>query len=104
MHDRAAGRAQGASAECHSLGGVAISRASDDARIYTNNAETLGQRLATDVSKTSALSLRQTQGSIERANQPDRGISPDISNDSHLSKWPEKAAPEIELPTFGISL
>jgi conjugative relaxase-like TrwC/TraI family protein len=34
---------------------VAISRASDDARIYTNNAETLGQRLATDVTKTAAL-------------------------------------------------
>jgi ATP-dependent exoDNAse (exonuclease V) alpha subunit len=34
---------------------VAISRASHDARIYTNNAETLGQRLATDVTKTAAL-------------------------------------------------
>jgi ATP-dependent exoDNAse (exonuclease V) alpha subunit len=34
---------------------VAISRASDDARIYTNNAETLGERLATDISKTAAL-------------------------------------------------
>ena len=34
---------------------VAISRASEDARIYTNNAETLGQRLATDVTKTAAL-------------------------------------------------
>jgi len=34
---------------------VAISRASDDARIYTNNAETLGERLATDISKTAAI-------------------------------------------------
>jgi conjugative relaxase-like TrwC/TraI family protein len=34
---------------------VAISRASEDARIYTNNAATLGQRLATDVDKTAAL-------------------------------------------------
>ncbi len=34
---------------------VAISRASEDARIYTNNAETLGSRLATDVTKTAAL-------------------------------------------------
>jgi hemoglobin-like flavoprotein/ferredoxin-NADP reductase len=34
---------------------VAISRASQDARIYTNNAETLGQRLATDVTKTATL-------------------------------------------------
>jgi conjugative relaxase-like TrwC/TraI family protein len=34
---------------------VAISRASDDARIYTNNAETLGERLASDVTKTAAV-------------------------------------------------
>src|ERR1700733_2968039 len=34
---------------------VAISRASEDARIYTNNAETLGERLATDISKTAAV-------------------------------------------------
>jgi conjugative relaxase-like TrwC/TraI family protein len=34
---------------------VSISRASDDARIYTNNAETLGERLATDVTKTAAV-------------------------------------------------
>jgi conjugative relaxase-like TrwC/TraI family protein len=34
---------------------VAISRASEDARIYTNDAATLGQRLATDVTKSAAL-------------------------------------------------
>lgn len=34
---------------------VAISRASQDARIYTNDASTLGARLATDVTKTAAL-------------------------------------------------
>ena len=34
---------------------VAISRASEDARIYTNDAATLGQRLATDVTKAAAL-------------------------------------------------
>jgi len=34
---------------------VAISRASEDAKIYTNDAATLGQRLATDVTKTAAL-------------------------------------------------
>lgn len=37
---------------------VAISRASDDARIFTNNATTLGERLAADVSKSSALDFR----------------------------------------------
>ncbi len=44
---------------------VAISRASDDARIYTNNAETLGQRLATDISKTSALDFRPPSSATE---------------------------------------
>jgi hypothetical protein len=34
---------------------VAISRASEDARIYTNDAATLGQRLSTDVTKSAAL-------------------------------------------------
>jgi len=37
---------------------VAVSRASEDARIYTNDAETLGQRLATDISKTAAVDFR----------------------------------------------
>jgi conjugative relaxase-like TrwC/TraI family protein len=34
---------------------VAVSRASENARIYTNDAESLGQRLATDISKTAAV-------------------------------------------------
>jgi len=37
---------------------VAVSRASDDVHIYTNNAETLGQRLAADISKTAAVDFR----------------------------------------------
>ena len=36
---------------------VAISRAAHDARIYTNDAATLGERLATDVTKTAAPGL-----------------------------------------------
>ena len=40
---------------------VAISRASEDARIYTNNAETLGKRLATDVTKSAALDFSTKQ-------------------------------------------
>jgi conjugative relaxase-like TrwC/TraI family protein len=57
---------------------VAISRASDDARVYTNNAETLGPRLASDISKTAALDFRPTTSTNEvqqaiaafRANDP----------------------------------
>ncbi len=37
---------------------VAVSRASEDVRIYTNDAGTLGQRLAADISKTAAVDFR----------------------------------------------
>ena len=44
---------------------VSVSRASDDARIYTNNATTLAERLSTDISKASAVEVarpnRETQ-------------------------------------------
>ena len=57
---------------------VSISRASDDARVYTNNAETLDERLATDITKTAAVNFRppspteQTHEAIQafRANEP----------------------------------
>lgn len=39
---------------------VAVSRAEYDARIYTNDARSLGTRLATDVSKTSAVDFRKS--------------------------------------------
>lgn len=39
---------------------VAVSRAEHDARIYTNDAEALGARLATNISKTSAGDFRRT--------------------------------------------
>jgi conjugative relaxase-like TrwC/TraI family protein len=62
---------------------VAISRASDDARIYTNNAETLGQRLATDISKTVAVDFGPPSSTTEvqqavaafRANDPATGTA-----------------------------
>jgi conjugative relaxase-like TrwC/TraI family protein len=38
---------------------VSISRASEDAHIYTNDATTLGERLSTDVTKTSAVDCQQ---------------------------------------------
>ena len=48
---------------------VAISRAEHDARIYTNDADGLGARLATNISKTSAVDFRQS--SPEPAPQKD---------------------------------
>ena len=38
---------------------VSVSRASQDARVYTNDAVTLGERLSTDVTKTSAIDLQR---------------------------------------------
>jgi len=67
---------------------VAISRASDDAQIYTNNAATLGQRLATDVSKTSALSFDQAKN----------------PTDHDISKPLELETREVEIPALGITL
>jgi conjugative relaxase-like TrwC/TraI family protein len=57
---------------------VAVSRASEDVRIYTNDAETLGQRLAADISKTVAVDFRppspteQTRDAVQlfREHQP----------------------------------
>ena len=48
---------------------VAISRASEDARIYTNDVERLGRRLATDISKTAAIDLssQSSQSDTQRA-------------------------------------
>jgi len=46
---------------------VAISRASEDARIYTNDAESLGTRLATEISKTAAVDFRQSRPEVQRS-------------------------------------
>ena len=75
---------------------VAISRASDDARIYTNDAETLGNKLARDITKTSALAL------------PEQGLSPQ-SKDSIMTglgkvSVPVPKLPEIDLEGFGLGL
>ena len=50
---------------------VAISRAVYDARIYTNNAATLGERLATDVSKSSALDLNDVRKAVDSFRRDD---------------------------------
>jgi hypothetical protein len=44
---------------------VAISRASDDARVYTNNAVTLGERLASDITKSAAVDFKEKTSSEE---------------------------------------
>ncbi len=70
---------------------VAISRASDDARVYTNNAQTLGERLASDITKTAALDV---------APRPPAGHTPESFG--VLGKRP--VAPDIELEGFGLGI
>ena len=73
---------------------VAISRASDDARVYTNNAETLGQRLATDISKTAAMDFRRSNSANEvqhavaafRANDPTTGTTK-LQEQGHIHEY-----------------
>lgn len=57
---------------------VAISRASDDARIYTNNAKTLGDILATEITKTAALTDHEVGLNLS-GNASVRGNTPVIA-------------------------
>ena len=57
---------------------VAISRASHDARIYTNDAEGLGEKLASSISKTSALEMHSPTPSVPKPTTEIRRIQ-DIS-------------------------
>ena len=50
---------------------VAISRAAYDARIYTNDTGTLGERLATDVSKSAALDLNDVRQALDSFRRDD---------------------------------
>jgi conjugative relaxase-like TrwC/TraI family protein len=50
---------------------VAISRAANDARIYTNNVATLGEKLATDVSKTAAIDLTEVHQAVNNIRRDD---------------------------------
>jgi hypothetical protein len=59
---------------------VAISRASDDARIYTNNAETLGERLSASIEKAAAIELQTFNASSNLSRAVHRSTAkPDIS-------------------------
>jgi conjugative relaxase-like TrwC/TraI family protein len=49
---------------------VSVSRASEDAHIYTNDAATLAQRLSTDMSKTSALDFHESPAAHSQSQTP----------------------------------
>lgn len=86
---------------------VAISRASDDVRVYTNNAETLGTRLATDISKSAAVDFRPPSSTTEvqqavaafRANNPATGITK-LQEQGRIHEY---ASPEHRLAAIALA-
>jgi ATP-dependent exoDNAse (exonuclease V) alpha subunit len=70
---------------------VAISRASDEARIYTNNAETLGVRLASDITKTAAVEFPKV-------------VSAGQAQESFVLSGSRPVAPDVELEGFGLGI
>ena len=75
---------------------VAISRASNDVRIYTNNAETLGERLATNITKTAALVSPEEIGRTRSSESKTIEIG--------ITAVPPTRLPEIDLEGFGLGL
>ena len=65
---------------------VSLSRASDDARIYTNHAESLGERLASDVTKTTAIDVSK------------------LYRLSDVGGASSRSTPDVEFEGFGIAL
>jgi len=63
---------------------VSISRASDDARIYTNNADTLADRLTVDITKTAALNLQRREHTLGIGNALPRSV-PQLSRMNSVS-------------------
>jgi conjugative relaxase-like TrwC/TraI family protein len=61
---------------------VAVSRASQDAQIFTNDAEALGQRLSRDVTKSSAIDFRQAHKADEAL---ERAATPASTREVHTS-------------------
>jgi hypothetical protein len=66
---------------------VAISRASDDVRVYTNHAESLGERLSHEVNKTAAIEFRPPTGPTSEIRQTVEALrSQNVSNAAELLK------------------
>ena len=62
---------------------VAISRAAHDARIYTNDVATLGQRLSTDVSKTAAIDLSEVRQAVDSFRRDDPEAATNLLRDTN---------------------
>jgi hypothetical protein len=74
---------------------VSVSRASQDARIYTNDAGTLGERLSADVTKSSAIDLPKAP--VEpTANQQTETKEPPMTNSREHSQDDLRREPPTE--------
>ena len=62
---------------------VAISRAAHDARIYTNDTATLGERLSTDVSKTAAIDLSEVRQAVDSFRRDDPETATHLLRDTN---------------------
>jgi hypothetical protein len=74
---------------------VSVSRASEDARIYTNDASTLGECLSTDVTKTSAVDLQQVHDQPTK-NHPTQTQEPPMTNSREHSQDNLRREPPTE--------
>ena len=69
---------------------VSVSRASEDARIYTNDATTLAERLSTDISKASAVEVARSNSETQ-THHPTEGAD----HDQHQGTDPRRAKTAI---------
>jgi conjugative relaxase-like TrwC/TraI family protein len=83
---------------------VSVSRASQDARIYTNDVSTLSERLSTDISKTSAVQPGTPHGEHVPQARPSSQPKEHIMTNSNEQTPEEQKRPESELTPVAITL
>ncbi|MBB5062506.1 MobF family relaxase [Granulicella mallensis] len=84
---------------------VSVSRAVSDARLYTNDATTLAQRLNTDISKTSAMQLNKPNSQTqERSNTSIQPKENTMTNTREQSPEEQRRQSEDELTPVAVTL
>jgi conjugative relaxase-like TrwC/TraI family protein len=84
---------------------VSVSRATSDARIYTNDATTLAERLNTDISKTSAVQLNEPKGQThERSDIPIQPKENTMTNTREQNPEEQRRQSPDELTPVAVTL
>jgi ATP-dependent exoDNAse (exonuclease V) alpha subunit len=83
---------------------VSVSRASQDAQIYTNNVSTLAERLSTDISKTSAVQLQTPHGEHHQQPRPSPQSKEHTMTNSNEQTPEEQKRPDSELIPVAVTL